>query len=589
MSIRQQHRHTRLGERHLYAKMWFDHSWPALAVAAIGFVLSLIAASAIGRWESSSAKVEFEAGAKNQAIILQNGVNEYLTRLMTLRTLFESANDEITRHEFEAFSRRLFEDRHGILNIHWVPKVRGNERIQYEKLAIADGISGYRFQSAAPDGARTSAPVSNVYYPVFYSTQPKTSAFYGTDFGSHVERRATLERARDDDSIAALPSTALFTKLGKRGTLVAVPVYVKGTSRDSIADRRRNLVGFIVGIFELPRLLEAILSTTPVSSGVNLDIYAPGTEIDVTSVRHPLFRLSSTSLKEEPITEPPAEPHWSSALKVGDATWQTISTLAASGRLTTSYSRALIVFVAGLVITAIAVTYIFSTRRHSRQLELANHQVSDLARTDVLTKLFNRRAFFDGLGEAFGNARRDGDTFSVLYFDLDHFKDVNDTLGHAFGDELLRQVADRLRATARRTDLVARFGGDEFAVIEREIFETEPADALAEKIRVALAAPYEINGAVVHVSASIGIACYAPDLVSADALIVQADLALYRAKEDGRNCCRCYSPQLSQQVDEHVTVADELRGAVARGELSLAQQSRYLVLHPQRRSQPLMR
>lgn len=187
----------------------------------------------------------------------------------------------------------------------------------------------------------------------------------------------------------------------------------------------------------------------------------------------------------------------------------------------------------------------------------------------MLTKLFNRRAFFDGLGEAFGNARRDGDTFSVLYFDLDHFKDVNDTLGHAFGDELLRQVADRLRTTARRTDLVARFGGDEFAVIEREVFETEPADALAEKIRVALAAPYEINGAVVHVSASIGIACYAPDLVSADALIVQADLALYRAKEDGRNCCRCYSPQLSQQVDEHVTIGDELRGAVARGELSL--------------------
>jgi diguanylate cyclase (GGDEF)-like protein len=148
----------------------------------------------------------------------------------------------------------------------------------------------------------------------------------------------------------------------------------------------------------------------------------------------------------------------------------------------------------------------------------------------MLTGLANRRAFFDTLGETLAEARRGGKPFSVFYFDLDHFKDVNDTLGHAAGDALLRQVVDRIRAMAPPTDLVARFGGDEFAVLEREVFEAGAADALAEGIRKALAVPYEINGTVVQVTASVGIARYAPEVASADELMIQADLALYRAK-----------------------------------------------------------
>jgi diguanylate cyclase (GGDEF)-like protein len=571
VSVRESHcrSNIRAGVRHVRAKSWFDYSWPALTAAAVGLVLSLVAASAIGRWENRNTKVEFEGMAQNQAIVLQNGINEYVSRLVALRTLFESANDEITRSEFEVFSNRLFQEHPGILRVGWVPRVRRKERVEYESSAVRDGIVGYRFQSVAPDGTRTPAPDSDEYFPLFYSTEPKTSVIYGIDYASQVPRRETLERARDNDVIAVLPDVALVSDLDVNGTLVTVPVYVKGTSRDSVADRRRNIDGFIVGTFRLTRLLETVLSTTPSSSGVDLAIYAPDADVEMLSVRQPLFRLSSTPLNEQPTDGPTAEPRWSGTLKIGDATWKTLSTPTAGGRLTTNYDRALIVLAAGLVVTAIVGIYMFSMGRHSRRLELANRRVSELAQTDMLTGLANRRAFFDGLGEALADARRGGKAFSIFYFDLDHFKDVNDTLGHGVGDELLRQVADRLRATVRQTDLVARFGGDEFAVLEREVFEAEPADALADKIRIALAAPYEINGAMVQVTASIGIACYTPDLASADALMVQADIALYRAKEDGRNCYRSHSLELSRQVHERVTVAEELRGAVARGELSL--------------------
>jgi CHASE1-domain containing sensor protein len=369
VSVREHHRHSNIhaGVRHVRAKSWFGYSWPALAAAAVGLVLSIVAASAIARRENRLTAVEFEGVAKNQAIILQNGINEYVSRLVTLRTLFESANDEITRNEFEVFGSRLFEEHPGIMRVGWVPRVRGKERVEYESSAARDGIVGYRFQSIAPNGARAPAPESNEYFPVFYSTEPKTSAIYGIDLASQVPRRATLERARDNDVIAVLPNVALVSNFDTNGILVAVPVYVKGTSRDSVADRRRNIDGFIVGIFDLTRLLETILSTTPASSGVDLAIYAPDADVDKLPIRRPVLRLASTPLIEQPIDGPTAEAHWSGALKIGDATWKTLSTPTAGGRLTTKYDRALIVLTAGLVIAAIIVVYMFSMGRRAVQ------------------------------------------------------------------------------------------------------------------------------------------------------------------------------------------------------------------------------
>ncbi|MGB7042887.1 MAG: diguanylate cyclase [Xanthobacteraceae bacterium] len=159
--------------------------------------------------------------------------------------------------------------------------------------------------------------------------------------------------------------------------------------------------------------------------------------------------------------------------------------------------------------------------------------------------------------------------FAVLYFDLDHFKDVNDTLGHAVGDALLRQVAGRVRNVTRENDVIARFGGDEFAILQSDVEELDAAGTLAAKIGRVVAEPYNIDGNTVHISASIGIARYAADAAGPDAMMIQADLALYRAKEDGRNCYRFHNAGLDSQVQERVLIADELRGAHIRNELEL--------------------
>ena len=179
--------------------------------------------------------------------------------------------------------------------------------------------------------------------------------------------------------------------------------------------------------------------------------------------------------------------------------------------------------------------------RHTLNLSEANKTISELAETDALTALANRRVFTERLDTAFAAAKRGGPGFAVLYFDLDHFKDVNDTLGHLLGDALLRAVADRVRGALRKNDVVARFGGDEFAVLQHNAPDAAAAEKLAAIICDAVAAPYLIDGNEIHISASIGISPYARDISRPEVMMIQADLALYRAKQDGRNCFRFHS------------------------------------------------
>jgi diguanylate cyclase (GGDEF)-like protein len=157
----------------------------------------------------------------------------------------------------------------------------------------------------------------------------------------------------------------------------------------------------------------------------------------------------------------------------------------------------------------------------------------------------------------------------VLCLDLDHFKDVNDTLGHPQGDMLLQIVAQRLKNVVRDSDVIGRLGGDEFAIVALNGSAPEAIAALATRIRDSLACPYTIEGNQVHVSASIGISFYASTIKSADEMMIQADLALYRSKHSGRNRFCVHSPDLDCDVHERATIAGELRIAIEQDQLEL--------------------
>jgi len=200
-----------------------------------------------------------------------------------------------------------------------------------------------------------------------------------------------------------------------------------------------------------------------------------------------------------------------------------------------------------------------------------------LARTDPLTGLANRATFLDRLDLALAGARRGDTPFAVLYVDLDHFKDVNDSLGHQAGDVLLKIVADRLAGSVRETDLVARFGGDEFAVLQTDVTDPSTAGTLAAKLRAVLAEPVRIDGNVLRVTTTVGIALFAPEVENAAEILAQADRALYCAKEEGRDRYRFHSRELDAIVHERVSLAEDLRAGIDRDELQLYYQPQVAV------------
>jgi len=190
-----------------------------------------------------------------------------------------------------------------------------------------------------------------------------------------------------------------------------------------------------------------------------------------------------------------------------------------------------------------------------------------LAHYDVLTGLANRAVFVDAIQQGIAAAERHSGSLAVLYLDLDHFKDVNDTLGHPVGDALLKAVADRLLAQTRATDTVARFGGDEFAILASDIGSPEDAAALADKLVAAIGEPFIVGGNNIHTDASIGIALYPANAADAETLLSHADVALYRAKAEGRGIYRFFTDAMDQQVRKRFDMATQLRAALASGQL----------------------
>ncbi len=529
---------------------------PAIIAACVGVVLSIAGTVAVGRWENRLARSDFEGIAEAQAILVQNGVNEYVSRLTALRTRFESANDDITRSEYQTFSARLFEAHRGMLRLAWLPRIKRKERGEYEAAAITDGVPAFRIKSY-PDG--TVAPESDEYYPVYFSTEAKTSPVYGLDYWSIPDHRAVLEQSRDYDMIGALRTRQNLINQNERNNavMIGIPVYAKGTSRTTVADRRRNLSGFIVGVFDLPMLLQSVRANNPNSPALQINLLPPERVINASGVDPQRW---------------PADPNiWSTTLRIGDADW--VFQAAPAGGLMASHNRALALYAAGMATTIFLAVYLALSSRNALQLALANRRVLELAQTDALTGLANRAFFLEEMERI--NDEKNG-RFTVFLLDLDRFKNVNDSLGHGAGDELLVQVAQRLRSQLRDEDVLARLGGDEFALIQAGFTDQRAAAIeLAQRITRLIAEPFQIAGQRVEIGTSIGISLAPQHGRDQEHLLKKADLALYRSKSAGRSCYTMYDDAMSAELEARNTLEGDLRDAIAQCQFEVHYQPFY--------------
>lgn len=199
----------------------------------------------------------------------------------------------------------------------------------------------------------------------------------------------------------------------------------------------------------------------------------------------------------------------------------------------------------------------------------AEEKVAYLALHDSLTGLPNRRLLTDRLRHALATAGREGRRLAVLFLDLDHFKLVNDTLGHAVGDQLLQAAARRLQEHVREGDTVCRQGGDEFLVVAEDVADTGAVEQLAERLLLAMRQPFQIGPHLLDLSTSIGIAVFPHDGDDAESLVQKADTALYQAKESGRDTFRFFADDMNVKAVRRLALLGRLRRALERSELQL--------------------
>ncbi len=206
--------------------------------------------------------------------------------------------------------------------------------------------------------------------------------------------------------------------------------------------------------------------------------------------------------------------------------------------------------------------------RTARMLIAANaeKEIRHLAYHDVLTGLPNRMLFMDRIDQAISRAQRENSKFALLFLDIDHFKVINDSMGHAAGDQLLNIVSQRLKDVLRKTDTVARLGGDEFTIIIEALDEENAVSAVAKNILASLEKPVKINEKEVHIGGSIGVALYPQDGDSFGALLKNADIAMYRAKELGRQTFQFYTHEMSLKAMQRLDLENQIRSALKHEE-----------------------
>ena len=199
----------------------------------------------------------------------------------------------------------------------------------------------------------------------------------------------------------------------------------------------------------------------------------------------------------------------------------------------------------------------------------AEQQIEYQAYHDALTGLANRRLFQEHLSLALALAQRRRRPVAVLFLDLDHFKIVNDSLGHTVGDALLQEVAVRLRSAVREGDTVARVGGDEFTIVLQDVSDREDAEMMAKRVLRTIAQPFDVSEHRLYVTTSIGITLYPDDGDDAETLLKNADSAMYRAKAEGRNTYHISTVELSRSMQERMTIESGLHGAMERSEFEI--------------------
>jgi diguanylate cyclase (GGDEF)-like protein len=416
---------------------------------------------------------------------------------------FYRAEGHFSRHEFQVVAGSLLHSG-GLSATGFIAAVPLAERARFEL------AHGFPILERGPLGAMRVAGRRSYYFPLVYAAVARSLRIhtpYGYDIGSDLLRGPYLRRALRTGVAAATPVMRLPS--GGVGINVFRPVYRDGAPTQTPAERRAALLGFAVGSFHVPDLAAAAMSALP--SGVEAALFERG---------HPV--AGHALPRDESATAP---------VRIADRSWLLV--VRDPGR--PGVDLPVMIALVGLSLAALLGALVLVWSRSERMQELARQ-----ASQDPLTGLKNRRRFEEDLRAELARSRRYAVPGALLMLDLDHFKRVNDTLGHPAGDRVIAEIAAVLRRRTRETDVLARLGGDEFAIVLPRC-DLDEAQEVAGEIATAIRERMREERDVPSITASIGIAPFGPGRqLSFESILVKADAAMYEAKGSGRDAVRVF-------------------------------------------------
>jgi diguanylate cyclase (GGDEF)-like protein len=537
----------------------------------VGTLATLGAVLLVCFWEYRVAEIDFQSKANGYVEVIDADLGDSRTLLYTIAAHIASIDHPVSAREFGDFSAALHRRVSGLRDTAWAPHVTRVERAAFELAARAAGLAGYGIVQLGPHGNLIPAGQRGEYYALLYfEAGGKKRAVLGFDLISESARAAAARRALQTGQPAATaPMDVLTVRTPGAGVLAYMPVY---RLQPAIGSASRSAQGLVLGVFDIHEMVEKILARKKSMSGLNLYLY----NLDPRARRHVIYRTHRWDSTERPLSEPEmlAGAHWQGTVSLIDQRIGAIVTPAHPLHFLRPTLFAIATLLVGIAMTAMIAAYIILSLRRTAQLEsltatlnASNEHITRVSLHDALTGLPNRLLFHDRMEQATAGIARDS-PFALLFLDLDRFKVVNDTLGHAAGDQLLCQVAERIAGNIRDEDTAARLGGDEFAIILSHVGDSATVALLANRLIAAISKPYLLGDQPATIGVSIGASIGAPNVAAAE-IVAQADLAMYAAKEAGRGTFRTFEERLRTRVDQKRVLENDLRDALERDELEV--------------------
>jgi len=520
----------------------------AMVVVGVGFFQ-------VKAWEAERQSDRLNRIANELGGTMQRRLDAQSDSVLAVSRLMQM-NSALGQTDFSATVEPWLRRYPGTQNMGWSPLVLDRNRSQYE--AKHQGIKG-----RTDEGSTYPSQRKPDYFPLTL-LQPLANNLeaLGLDISDFPATADTVAQTRSTRQPAVSMGLRLVQEAsGQRSVVMYQAVY---ESHDSPA-----LKGIVSTALRMDAVLDAVLGkmrpdelqvclTDRSTDGLTARLAgSPGCELAGWATRHAIVMIP---------------------LQFGGRTWG-LSVRAEEASLSSirDWSAwALLALSLLCVVMLSAFLLIITGQGHRTQalVELRTAELAQLAHYDGLTGLPNRSHWMTCAQAALQGAHRHGHALAVIFLDLDHFKRINDTLGHNFGDELLQEVSQRLLPCLRREDLLARIGGDEFVALLPHLRRMDDAVAVAEKLLAALNMPLQIQGNEISLSASMGIACCPADGTTLDTLLKHADTAMYAAKEAGRNGYRFFESEMNTSVSRRMYLENSLRLAIERNEL-------YVVYQPQ--------